>query len=82
MSTTILGISLKDRQKNAVHFQEVLSKHCNLVKTRLGLHDVKDGQCATSGIILLELIGNDADKLAFEKELGTVTGVNLQKMVF
>lgn len=53
--TTILGIKLSERNKDAILFQEILTKHgCN-IKTRIGLHQGTEDCCSNNGIILLEL---------------------------
>jgi len=80
--TTILGIRLEDRAKNAAALQEILSKYGCSIKTRIGLHDVENGKCSNSGVIILEIIGTDDEKSEFEKALKSVGGVDIQKMVF
>ena len=50
---TIMGIEIKDREQSAVKVQELLTKHGCIIKTRLGLHEVKN-QCSANGFILLE----------------------------
>jgi len=60
--TTILGIKLSERTKDALLFQEIITEHgCN-IKTRIGLHQGTEDCCSNDGIILLELSG-DNDKL-------------------
>lgn len=56
MTHTIIGIHLTDRSRDAVGLQEVLTRYGCSIKTRIGLHDASDGQCAPGGIILLEVI--------------------------
>ncbi len=59
--TTILGIKLSERDKDAMLFQEIITKHgCN-IKTRIGLHQSNQDYCSNNGIILLELIGENQD---------------------
>lgn len=80
--TTILGVKLENRLENAPAFQKVLSDFGCFIKSRVGFHDVDGGTCATSGIILLEIIGNDNEKQEFEDALSSVNGTDVQKMVF
>lgn len=80
MSTTILGIRLDKRNQNAIYFQEILSHHGCIVKTRIGLHDVDKNKCSTSGIILLEVIGTAREKSSLEKAIKSIKGVKLQKI--
>lgn len=78
----ILGVLIIDRQKEAGKVQTLLTKFGCSIKTRIGLHEVSDDVCSTSGLILLELTGdvNDMDRL--EKELKTVGGIQSQRMIF
>jgi len=79
--TRILGILITDRQEEAGKVQSVLTKYGCSIKTRLGLHEVND-LCSTSGLILLELTGENADMDKLENELKTIGGTQTQKMVF
>jgi len=77
---TIFGIKLLNRVNTATGFQGIITKYGCSVKTRIGLHEVADGVCSPSGVILLEFIGQDAE--AFEKEVSALGDVIIQKMVF
>lgn len=79
--TTIMGIKLDNRANSATEFQQILTKHGCIIKTRLGLHDVSDNKCAPNGIIVLELI-DDEEALICEKELYSIEGIEIQKMKF
>ena len=79
---TILGVQIMNRTKNVIAVQKVLSEYgCN-IKTRLGLHDVGDGVCASCGLLLLELYGDKVKCAELEKKLKAVPGVEVKKMVF
>ena len=78
--STIFGIKLLNRVGNATDFQEVVSKFGCSIKTRIGLHDVANGVCSPSGIILIEFIGKDAND--FEQALKALDDIEIQKMVF
>ena len=80
--TTVLGILLRKRTITATAFQEILSRHgCN-IKTRIGLHTASDNVCSPDGVILLDVIGEDADINKLEQDLRNVDGAEIQKMVF
>ena len=80
--TTVLGILLRKRTITATAFQEILSRHgCN-IKTRIGLHTASDNVCSPDGVILLDVIGDDADINKLEQDLRNVDGADIQKMVF
>lgn len=79
--TTILGVKLDNRVHTAIEFQKVLTNYGCIIRTRLGLHDVADNKCPTSGIVLLEVI-DDKQALEFENELCEIEGIEIQSMRF
>ena len=78
----ILGIQITDRVKEVADVQSILTKFGCTIKTRLGLHEVNDGFCARSGLILLELTGNREEFFKLENALLLVDGLQVKKMVF
>jgi hypothetical protein len=80
--TRILGVLITDRKKEAGKVQTVLTKYGCSIKTRLGLHEVTDDVCSTSGLLLLELTGDMSEMDKLEKELVAIDGAQTQKMVF
>ena len=50
-------------------------------KTRLGLHEVGN-VCSPNGIVLLEMVGDDATITEMIGKLGEIEGIEVQKMVF
>lgn len=80
--TRILGLKIGNRDNNSIEIQDVLSKFGCSIKTRLGLHEVIEDYCSTSGLIILELTGDlsECDKL--ENELRKINYLEVQKMVF
>lgn len=80
--TNILGIGIKDRLQEANKLQVLFTKYGHIIRTRLGLHHIDDHHSANGGIMILELVGEEAECLAFENELHEVAGVEIQKMVF
>jgi len=78
----IFGIHLTDRFNNALKMQEIFTEFgCN-IKTRLGIHEVTKDACATNGIVLLEMCGDETKINEAEARFMSVPGVELQKMVF
>lgn len=78
----VLGIYIQERSKNALAVQNLLTKFGCSIKTRLGLHEVVDGFCSNSGLILIELTGDKTEMDNLEKELKKLGEVEIQKMVF
>ncbi len=78
--TTIIGIRIDERSKEALKVQEVLTKFGCSIKTRLGLNDASDDAVETSGIILLELFGDTSEHLRLEQELMAIEHTIVEKM--
>ena len=78
----ILGIHITDRVKEVSDVQSILTKFGCTIKTRLGLHEVKDDFCARSGLIILELSGDRNEFVKLENELLMIEGLEVKKMIF
>lgn len=78
----ILGIHATQRVKEAHKIQETLTKYGCSIRTRIGLHDVKDNYCSPSGLILLELYGDIEECNRLENDLHKIEGLDVQKIVF
>ena len=78
----ILGVHITDRVKDVADVQEILTKFGCTIKTRLGLHEVKDDFCARNGLIILQLTGSIEEFVKLEKELLKIKGLEVKKMVF
>ncbi len=71
-----------NRVENAQQVQKILTEFGCSIKTRLGLHEVNENLCSTSGLLLLELFGDEGACAELEKQLRAVTGLQVQKMIF
>ncbi len=80
--TRILGIRITDRQKEAGEVQKTLTQYGCSIRTRLGLHEVSDDYCSSSGLVLLELFGDNGEQDKLEQELLKIKGILVRKMVF
>ena len=79
---TILGLHIKEKNKDAFTIQDIFTKFGGIIKTRLGLNEVVDDYALPGGLILLELSGDKSECLQLENELLKIDGIDLQKMVF
>ena len=78
----ILGVHVTDRTQKASDVQQLLTDYgCN-IRTRIGLHDVSGEYCSPSGIILLELAGEECACQELADKLTAIEGVEVQKMFF
>lgn len=78
----ILGLMITDRIKEAGKTQLTLSKYSNIIKSRLGFHEVSDDVCSRVGMIILQLSGKSEDFDLLENELNQIGGLEVQKMSF
>ena len=79
---TIFGIKLLNRVNTATDFQSIITKYGCSIKTRIGLHEVAEGVCSPSGVILLDVLGSDEEISALEKDILAIEGAQVQKMSF
>lgn len=78
----IVGVHITERVKHAAEIQKVFTEFGCQIRTRLGLHDVNQGSCSPNGLILLDMVDDDATVAAFKKKLLAIDGVEVQSMVF
>lgn len=76
----IVAILVEHRQDSAMKVQALLSEGAMMIKTRLGLNDGVGNACAESGLMILEMLGDEAQMNAFVEKLNNVDGVEAQKM--
>jgi len=79
---TVLGIMVTNRVENALQVQKVLTDYGCSIKTRLGLHEGDENMCSTSGLLILELFGEEKDCGDLEVNLRAIPGLQVQKMLF
>ncbi len=78
----VLGVHITDRVKRAGSVQDAFTQHGDVIRTRLGLHETSSNVCSPNGLIILEIVDDDAACDALAKDLTAIEGVEVQKMVF
>ena len=78
----VLGIKIIDRIKEAGLTQEILSRHANIITTRLGFHEVTDEVCSREAYIILHLNGDPADSEKLTSDLEALRGIEIREMTF
>jgi hypothetical protein len=78
----VLGIKIIDRIKEAGLTQGILSRHANVITTRLGFHEVTDEICSREAYIILHLNGDPADSENLRAEIEELGGVEIREMTF
>lgn len=73
---TIMIIKLEPRVSTAPTVQEILTKYGCIIHTRLGLHEVTRTSCSNSGLIVLNLMNDEKEKInKLKEELENLKGV-------
>lgn len=78
----ILGVHITDRVDRAGNVQKIFTEYGCSIKTRIGLHHVTDNVCSPNGLILLELIGDEARCNELRDKLGAIAGIDVKTMTF
>ena len=75
----LMAIRIYDRDSNANHVQDVLTKHGCKIRTRIGLHDPDENNvCSTSGTLILQLCCTVDECKAVAADLSSIKGVKAQ----
>lgn len=80
--TKIIGILIKDRIKEAGRTQAVLANYNDIIRSRLGFHELSDEVCSRVGIIVLTLAGEMLRWKQFEDELAAIGGLEVKEITF
>lgn len=78
----IMGVHITERLRHASDVQRVLTQFGCQIRTRLGLHEVGKNACSPNGLLLLELLDDDARVAELSGSLSAIEGVEVQTMVF
>jgi hypothetical protein len=78
----IVGVHITERVKHAGEVQQALTEFGCQIRTRLGLHEADKKVCSPNGMILLELVDDDAQVASLKARLVAIDGVEVQSMVF
>ena len=80
-SHVIMGLHLTDRFHQANAVQALLTEYGSQIRTRVGLHRTEELGTA-QGVILLELVGDEARWREMGRKLRLIPGVEVEAMVF
>jgi len=78
----IYGVHITDRLHHVSQVQKVLSEYGCHIKTRLGLHEVSETICAASGVLILEMFGDEGKCDEMLSKINGIEGVEAQSMIF
>lgn len=77
----ILAVHVTDRLKKVPAVQTTLSQYGDVIKTRLGLHEVSKDFSAPGGILILDIVG-EAKARQLQKALDKIKGIETKLVVF
>jgi hypothetical protein len=80
-SHVVLTVHVTDRLKKAAQVQKALSQFGNVIRTRIGLHEVGENFSSPSGILLLD-ITEEAKAKDLQKMLNDIAGIETKLVVF
>ncbi len=76
MERKVLLILLSNRKESAEMVQKILTGWGCYIKTRLGIHDGILDNCTESGLVFLELIGDNDKHEEIARKLNLLAGVD------
>lgn len=76
----IMAILQEKREETAVQVQDVLTKYGCYIRVRLGLHDAALETCSPTGLILLQLCGEEVPVSELQRELEEIKAVKVKYM--
>ena len=80
MKKSIMVVLVGNRMESAVEVQKVLTETGCFIKTRLGLHDGTPEQCTNTGLIILELMGDEQSKKTLFEKLKSIPNVRVERL--
>jgi len=76
----IMAILQEKRVESAAKVQDVLTKYGCHIRVRLGLHDSAANECSNSGMIILQLWGDEFVISDMQNELQAIPNVKVKYM--
>ncbi|MBP2649655.1 MAG: hypothetical protein H6Q74_480 [Firmicutes bacterium] len=76
----IMAILQENRMDTALKVQEILTKYGCYIRLRLGLHESQVESCSNTGLIVLQLCGDQQETAKLETELQAVPYVKVKSM--
>ena len=80
-SHTVLAVHVTNRVKEVPLVQKTLSQFGDVIRTRLGLHEVGKDFSSPEGILLLDIVGEPKGR-QLQKTLNKIRGIETKLVVF
>jgi hypothetical protein len=76
----VVAMLISTRNETAIKLQKILTGWGCMIKTRLGIHDGVLDNCSQTGLVLLEMVGEDDKIDEFVRKLELVKGVTAKRI--
>jgi hypothetical protein len=80
-SHVVLAVHVTDRLKEAPLVQKTFSQFGNVIRTRLGLHEVTPNYSSPEGLMVLDIVGESKAR-QLQKSLNKIRGIETKLIVF
>jgi hypothetical protein len=80
-SHVVLTVHVTDRLKKAPLVQKSLSQYGDVIRTRLGLHEVGKDYSSPEGLMLLDII-SETKARQLQKSLNKIRGIETKLVIF
>ncbi len=80
-SHLLLAVHVTDRLKKVPLVQKALIQYGDVIRTRLGLHEVSKDYSSPGGIMILDIVG-DSKARQLQKALDKIKGIETKLVVF
>ena len=77
----VLAVHVTDRLKKVPSVQTILSQYGDVIRTRLGLHEVSKGFSAPGGILILDIV-SEAKARKLQNALDKINGIETKLVLF
>ena len=81
MNYKLVIIKNENREESATKMQQMLTNFGCYIKVRLGLHDVPADVCSPSGLLVLEVVAEEAQIQEFVDQLNALPDVKAQMVI-
>jgi hypothetical protein len=78
--TRIMGILVNSRVEEVPAVQHVLTKHGDIIRARVGLHETNEVDNSDEGLIILRLCGSKDRVDSLYSDLSAIDGVKVNQM--
>ena len=77
----IVSVIILNRDDVAVKVQKILTPWGCMIKTRLGIHDGILDNCTQTGLLILEMVGEEDKVSEFVRKLNLIEGVEAKYQI-